>query len=138
MEGLERLETEVLEIDNSSVSAVFNYLKTRKDLYEKFNNKEKSIKQMWNYICDKARKKSKNNVTVVQDNLVFIWAVNYFCKNNSELGIKEKNAKKVMSSSADEVVKKFNNKSYEELQHQENEQKKDEDNQISLFKEKGK
>ena len=82
MEGIERLETEVLEMNDSSVSAVFNYLKTRKDLYEKFNNKEKSIKQMWDYICDKARKMSKNNVAVVQDNLVFIWAVNYFTKSN--------------------------------------------------------
>ena len=54
------------------------------------------------------------------------------------LNMKALSTKKVMSSSADEVVKKFNNKSYEELQHQENEQKKDEDNQISLFKEKGK
>ena len=60
MEGIERLETEVLEMNDSSVSAVFNYLKTRKDLYEKFNNKEKTIKEMWNYICDKARKMSKN------------------------------------------------------------------------------
>ena len=108
MENIERLETEALEMNDSSVSAVFNYLKKRKDLYEKFNNKEKSLKQMWDYICDKARKMSKNNVAVVQDNLVFIWAVNYFYKSNKELGIKEKKNKKVMPPSADEVIEKIN------------------------------
>ena len=133
MEGIEKLETEVLEMNDSSVSAVFNYLKTRKDLYEKFNNKEKSIEQMWDYICDKARKMSKNNVAVVQDNLVFIWAVNYFCKSNKELGIKEKKTKKVMPPSADETIKEINRKHYEE--QKESEQKKDTDNQISMFKE---
>lgn len=135
MEGLEKLETEVLEMNDSSVSAVFNYLKTRKDLYEKFNNKEKSIEQMWDYICDKARKMSKNNVAVVQDNLVFIWAVNYFCKTNEELGIKEKKAKKAAPLSADETIEKINKKHYEKERQKESEQKKDTDNQISIFKE---
>ena len=135
MEDIERLETEVLEMNDSSVSAIFNYLKTRKDLYEKFNNKEKSIEQMWDYICDKARKMSKNNVAVVQDNLVFIWAVNYFCKSNEELGIKEKKTKKVIPPSADETIEKINRKHYEKERQKESEQKKDTDNQISMFKE---
>lgn len=138
MENIERLETEALEMNDSSVSAVFNYLKKRKDLYEKFNNKEKSLKQMWDYICDKARKMSKNNVAVVQDNLVFIWAVNYFYKSNKELGIKEKKNKKVMPPSADEVIEKINKKNFEEQPKKENEQKKDENDQISLFKEEKK
>ncbi len=138
MENIERLETEALEMNDSSVSAVFNYLKKRKDLYEKFNNKEKSLKQMWDYICDKARKMSKNNVAVVQDNLVFIWAVNYFYKSNKELGIKEKKNKKVMPPSADEVIEKINKKNFEEQPKKENEQKKDENDQISLFKEEEK
>ncbi|MCI8470471.1 MAG: hypothetical protein HFJ35_03115 [Clostridia bacterium] len=138
MEDIERLETEVLEMNDSSVSAVFNYLKTRKDLYEKFNNKEKSIEQMWNYICDKARKMSKNNVAVVQDNLVFIWAVNYFCKSNTDLGIKEKKAKKVMPPSADETIEEINREHFEKEKQKESEQKKDADNQISMFKEEQK
>ena len=140
MEGIERLETEVLEMNDSSVSAVFNYLKTRKDLYEKFNNKEKTIKEMWNYICDKVRKMSKNNVAVVQDNLVFIWAVNYFTKSNEELGIKEKKTKKVMPPSAEETITKINRKNHEKAKEKqkESEQAKDTDNQISMFKEEQK
>lgn len=131
MEGIEKLEIEVLEMNDSSVSAVFNYLKARKDLYEKFNNKEKSIQQMWDYICDKAKKMSKNNVAVVQDNLVYIWAVNYFSQSNKELGITEKKDKKTMPPSADKTIEKINRKHYEK----ECEQTKDTDNQISMFKE---
>ena len=56
MEGLERLEAEVLEMNNCNISAIFDYLKTRTDLYEYFNNKEKSIKQMYKFIYEKERK----------------------------------------------------------------------------------
>lgn len=140
MEGIERLETEVLEMDDSSVSAVFEYLKTRNDLYENFNNKEKSIEEMWDYICDKAEKKSKNKVAAVQDNLVYIWAVNYFTKSNKELGITEKKTKKVMPPSAEETITKINRKNHEKAKEKqkESEQAKDTDNQISMFKEEQK
>ena len=63
MEGLERLQAEVLEMNNYNISAIFDYLKTRNDLHEKFNNEEKSIKQMYKYICDKARNLAKDNVS---------------------------------------------------------------------------
>ena len=42
MEGLERLESEVLEMNNCNISAIFDYLKTREDLYEKFHNDRQS------------------------------------------------------------------------------------------------
>lgn len=128
MEGLERLETQVLKMNNQSVTVIFEYLKTRKDLYEKFNNEEKSIEEMYHYICGKARKMAKNNVAMIQYNLVYIWAVTYFVKSNEELGIKEK---KVMPPSADEVIKKQANKKAEK----EDTQKENKDNQMSIFQE---
>lgn len=128
MEGLERLETEVLEMNDNSVSVICEYLKTRKDLYEKFNNEEKSIKEMFKFICDKAKNMSKNNVAMVQDNLVYIWAVTYFTKSNEELGIKEK---KVMPPSVDEVIKKETKKRAEK----EDTQTENKDNQMSIFQE---
>lgn len=128
MEGLERLETEVLEMNDNSVSVIWKYLKTRKDLYEKFNNEKKSIKEMFKFICDKAKNMSKNNVAMVQDNLVYIWAVTYFTKSNEELGIKEK---KVMPPSVDEVIKKETKKRAEK----EDTQTENKDNQMSIFQE---
>ncbi len=133
MEGIERLEKETFEMNNVSVTSVFEYLKTRKDLYEKFNNEEKTMEGMYDYLYNKSRPMKQRNVAMVPDNLVYIWAVNYFCKSNKELGIKEKKTKKVMPPSADETIKEINRKHYEK--QKESEQKKDTDNQISMFKE---
>ncbi len=134
MEGIERLEKETFEMNNVSVTSVFEYLKTRKDLYEKFNNEEKTMEGMYDYLYNKSRPMKQRNVAMVPDNLVYIWAVNYFCKSNKELGIKE--TKKVMPPSADETIKGINRKHYEK--QKESEQKKDTDNQISMFKEEQK
>ena len=52
MEGLEKLETEVLKMNNYNVTAIFNYLKTRKDLYDKLSNKEKFYLQATYLLSD--------------------------------------------------------------------------------------
>lgn len=130
MEGIERLEAEVLEMNNSNISAIFEYLKTRNDLYEKFNNKEKSIHQMYKFICDKASKQKIGNVAMISDRMVYLWAVTYFSNSNEELGLKEKN---VMPPTPTEVIKENEKKTKkEEIKPEE---KKPKDNQINLFQE---
>lgn len=130
MEGLERLEGEVLEMNNCNISAIFEYLKTRNDLYEKFNNKEKSIHQMYEFIYEKARKQKVDNVAMISDRMVYLWAVTYFSNSNEELGLKEK---KVMSTTPTEVIKENEKKTKKE--ETKPEEKKPEDNQITLFQE---
>jgi len=132
MEGIERLEAEVLEMNNSSISAIFEYLKTRTDLYEYFNNKEKSIHQMYKFICDKARKQKINNVAIISDRMVFLWASIYFSKSNEELGLKGE--QKVMPPSDNEEIKNMEKKQakQEEKASKEN---KTQDNQFNLFTE---
>lgn len=130
MEVLERLEGEVLEMNNSNISAIFEYLKTRNDLYEKFNNKEKSIHQMYEFIYEKARKQKVDNVAMISDRMVYLWAVTYFSNSNEELGLKEK---KVMSTTPTEVIKENEKKTKKE--ETKPEEKKPEDNQITLFQE---
>ena len=132
MEGLERLEAEVLEINNNNILAIFEYLKTRKELYEYFNNEEKNIKQMYKFIYDKASKQKIDNVAIISDRMVYLWAVTYFSKSNEELGIDKK--QKVMPPSSDEVIKNI------EKKKSKNEDKilvEDEpkENQITLFQE---
>ena len=130
MEGLERLEAEVLEMNNCNITAIFNYLKTRTELYEKFNNEEKSIQQMYEFIYEKARKQKINNVAMISDRVVYLWAITYFSKSNAELGIK---IKRVMPPKPAEVIKETEKKvKKEELKPEE---KKKEDNQINLFQE---
>lgn len=126
MEGLKRLDTEVLELNDYNVSAIFNYLKKREDLIDKFDNEEKSLKEMYKYICDKARKKAVNNVAMIDDRVVYLWAVTYFTKSNEELGLKKENVK---------TKKEDTTKKVEDKQVVEKKEDKKEDNQISMFQE---
>lgn len=131
MEGLERLEAEILELNDYNVSTIFNYLKTKTELYEKFNNSEKSLKQMYSYICDMARKQSKNNVAMIADRVVYLWATNYFNKSNEELGL---NKPKTISPTTKETKKENEkNKVVEENKELEKEEVKKATDQLTLF-----
>ena len=90
MDGLERLEKEAVEMNNHNVILIFNYIKEKESLRDKFNNEEKTIKGMYEFICNKARTVSQNNVAMIQDNIVYLWAMAYFNKTNEELGINKK------------------------------------------------
>lgn len=90
MEGLLRLEQEALETNNHNIILIFNHLKEIITQKEKFNNSEKNIKDMYSFICDKARKSATDNVAIIDDKVVFLWAYNYFDKSNDELGITKK------------------------------------------------
>lgn len=119
MKEIKRLESEVLEMNDYNVSEIFKYLKSRVNLQENFNNEEKSIKEMYKYICEQARKKAVNNVAMVDGRLVYLWAVTYFTKTNEELGLK----KKETNPKTDEKTKKVE----KEEMH--------ENNQLSMFQE---
>ena len=41
MEGKERLEQETIEMNNYNVVLIFNYIKDKDELQEKFDNEEK-------------------------------------------------------------------------------------------------
>ena len=126
MEGKERLEQETIEMNNYNVVLIFNYIKDKDELQEKFDNEEKTIKGMYEFICNKARTVSQNNVAMVQDNIVYLWAMAYFNKTNEELGINKKVSTPKKETKKTEVKK-------EESQEEKKEQKKD--NQVSLFEE---
>lgn len=116
MNGLERLEKESIEMNNHNVILIFNYIKEKESLRDKFNNEEKTIKGMYEFICNKARTVSQNNVAMVQNNIVYLWAMAYFNKTNEELGINKKVPAPKKETKKTEIKK---------------EEKKD--NQISLF-----
>ena len=126
MDGLERLEKEAVEMNNHNVILIFNYIKEKESLRDKFNNEEKTIKGMYEFICNKARTVSQNNVAMVQDNIVYLWAMAYFNKTNEELGINKKVSTPKKETKKTEVKK-------EELQEEKKEEKKD--TQVSLFEE---
>ena len=124
MEGIERLELEVLEMNNFSVSNMFNNIKNKPELQEKFNNKEKTIKGMYEYVYKKERALKKGNVAMVNDQVVYLWATNYFKYTNEELGITKKGLKP-------ETNKKESKK--EDKKEEKKAEKKEDNPQISMF-----
>lgn len=126
MEGIKRLEQEVLKMDNFNVYTIFDHIKFLPELQDKFNNNEKTIKGMYKYIYGKAKTVKQGNVAIVNDRIVYLWAINYFKHSNEELGIKEK----VITHPPSKKVE--NNTQQEEKNQQ---KAKKENTQISIFEE---
>lgn len=124
MNGIERLEEQTLKINNPNVTAIFNYLKTREDLKKYFENEEKNMNQMYEYVTEKAKERAYKMVAMIEDNLVYLWATNYFMKSNEELKITKKEEKPKVQT---EIVKQ------KEIEKDEKKENKDE--QITLFQE---
>lgn len=129
MDGIQRLEQEVMEINDFNIYTIFNHIKDLQELQDKFDNEEKTIKGMYEYICSKAKTLQQNNVAMVNDAVVYSWTTNYFKLSNKELGIKDKN---VPPPSVDKI------KDMEQtIKLEETEKKNDNENcsQISMFSE---
>ena len=124
MEGKERLEQETIEMNNYNVVLIFNYIKDKDQLQEKFDNEEKTIKGMYEFICGKAKTLAQNGVAAVNDKVVYIWAITYFCKSNEELGIKKEEKK--IKSATDASKESISNKE---------KGIKESDEQVSIFEE---
>ena len=89
MEGIKRL-AEMLEGQKDKyLIIIVNHLMLQTEMNEAFLNEEKNLKDMATYIKDKAKKQAKDGVAVIEDEIVFKWAKEYFIKSNKDLGIKE-------------------------------------------------
>lgn len=124
MEGKERLEQETIEMNNYNVVLIFNYIKDKDELQEKFDNEEKTIKGMYEFICGKAKTLAQNGVAAVNDKVVYLWAITYFCKSNEELWIKKEEKK--IKSATDASKESISNKE---------KGIKESDEQVSIFEE---
>ncbi len=110
MEELERFETELLELNDMNISVIYEYLKTLNVLKNNIDNKEKTLKQMYEYIKNKAQSMATNNVAMVNDKVVYLWARTYFSKSNEDLGLNQKpvvqnNTKKAEETPTSKVAK---------------------------------
>ena len=131
MEGIEKLEKEIIELNNPSITKIFDYLKTRTDLYDRFNNDEKSLKQMYEFIYEKARKHEEDRVAIIENQIVYMWAITYFIRSNEELKLNEK---KSTPPTAEETIKKINKKHAEEKEKKKKEEE-EKGQQLDLFQE---
>ena len=87
MNGIERLSNMLECQKDKYLNVIVNYLMLQTEMDEAFLNEEKNLKDMATYIKDLARKQATNNVAVIEDEIVFQWAKDYFIKSNKELGI---------------------------------------------------
>lgn len=87
MEGIERIKVLASEIQDEAVIEIVNYLLSRIDMNDKYLNEEKSLKQMIDFIVNEAKKKSKNNMAMIKDEVVFNWAIHYWDETNKDLGL---------------------------------------------------
>lgn len=96
MLGLERIKTLAAEIKDNPLLKIIEYLLTRTDMNDKYLNEEKSLKQMVEFIKEEAHKKAVNGVAMIEDEVVYGWAIHYFDESNEQLGLnkKEKNEEK--------------------------------------------
>ena len=87
MTGIERLRLLSEGTTNQALIKVIDYLETRKDMYKKYLNKEKTPEQMWQYITKKAKEQSINNCSVIDGRVVYVWAISYFLVTNKSLNL---------------------------------------------------
>ena len=104
MEGIERIKQLAADIKDEALLEIINYLISREDMNEKYLNEEKSLKQMVDFIRKEAKKKAKDGMAMIKDEVVFGWAIHYFDETNEDLGLnkattntasKEENAQKI-------------------------------------------
>lgn len=130
MNGIERLSEMIKGQKDKYLQIIVNHLMLQTEMSEAFLNEEKNLKDMATYIKDLAKKQATNNVAVIEDEVVFQWAKDYFNKSNEELGIKKIEAKNITETvEIDEFGSIFDlNNS-----NKNTENKKEEIEQITLF-----
>ena len=130
MNGIERLSEMIKGQKDKYLQIIVNHLMLQTEMSEAFLNEEKNLKDMATYIKDLAKKQATNNVAVIEDEVVFQWAKDYFNKSNEELGIK-----KIEAKNNTETVEKDEFGSIFDLNNTNKnmENKKEEVEQITLF-----
>lgn len=106
MNGYDRLKSlyknrENKQRDNTLVQ-VIKYLLKQPSMNEQYLVEDKNLNQMMEFITNKAREQSVNNTAVVEDIIVYQWAMEYFSKSNKELEL-------VISSTKEDNKKEVNN-----------------------------
>ena len=115
-EGIERIKVLASEIKEKALLKIIEYLLSREDMNEKYLNEEKTLSQMIIFIRDEAKKQAKNGMAMVEDEVVYGWAIHYFDESNEKLGLNNKNIiqnlnKNETTEETKEIIKKEPQKS---------------------------
>jgi hypothetical protein len=87
MTGIERLKKLVEGQRDIALKKVVEYLCTREDMNDKYLNEEKNLKDMIGFIRSEAKKQAEDGMAMIEDSVVYGWAIHYFDETNEKLGI---------------------------------------------------
>lgn len=96
MNGIERIRVLASEIKDKPLLKIVEYLLSREDMKDKYLNEEKNLKQMVSFIKSLAQKQAKDGMAIIEDEVVYGWAIHYWDESNEELDLeteKEKTTK---------------------------------------------
>lgn len=106
MDGIERIKKLAEGQKDKPLLKVVEYLLSRTDMNEKYLNEEKNLKGMIIFIRMEAKKQAVNGVAMIEDEVVYGWAIHYFDESNKDLGLTIEN-----DAEAEEItVPKIENK----------------------------
>lgn len=108
MNGIERIKILASEVKDKPLLKIIEYLLTRDDMDEKYLNEDKNLSQMIEFIKSSAQKDAKNGIAMIEDEVVYGWAIHYWDESNENLKlekakdetIEQKEVKKVKKPSA--------------------------------------
>ena len=105
MEGKERIKVLASEIKDTAVLKIVEYLLSREDMNDKYLNEEKSLKQMIKFIKSEARKEEKNGIAMIEDEIVYNWAIHYWDETNENLKLEKTQENTNVNDSKNEINK---------------------------------
>jgi len=137
MDGIKRLHEMIQGQKDKYLNIIVNYLVTQIELNDYFLNEQKNLNNMAKYIRDKAKKQANGNVAVIEDEIVYQWAKEYFIKSDDELGINKTELAKGKAKDISNIKIKDEEDEFgsifEDNVEKQNEDNKEEIEQISLF-----
>lgn len=113
-----------LTANNAYETAVLKYLEENASdaLVEKINSGNKTLEQCFAYIREQAQQEAKNNCAMIEDKVVYGWAVHFFEEDEIEAEVK---VKAKATPEPKEIVKKTEKKQAKTVEKNEE--------QLSLF-----
>lgn len=116
---------------NPAIKQIAQYLLTREDIQENLEKESKSLKSMFDYICNEAKKKAKDGCAYLTDDEVFFMAVHYY--DEDDIKIDQVSNAVVKTQSTKESSKIQKDMQNTKLQKKSNKKEKIADNQVSIL-----
>lgn len=132
MVGIDRIKKLMENVKNNmAIKKIAEYLITRNDMDEKYQNENKDLDKMWKFIESAARKKAQNGCAVLEDQEVYNLAIHYF--DEPDEALEKENKTESNTDKRTEKTEKEEKKSTDNTQKKEKPKHKDEDI-VMIFK----